>query len=557
MKFLSKYTGIIPVASLLLLCSCNKFLNEKVYSLETPANFYTNADEAQGAMLGIISTYSGNFNYQLLNLEEYTTDNVVIDAGRLLKTDDNLQFSEKNVRSSNSLIQSVYASLYSGVYNCNAFIYNMQNAKWTTSDSSRAQFIAEAYTLRALNYFKLVRLWGDVPLVVNIADNTPDGPKKIGRTPIAKVYAQIVSDLKTAKGLYTQEGARAPGYASKILARLLLSEVYLTMNGEPLEAGAAYLDSARAEADTLIHAKAAGIVVPELQNFYTLFSVANENRGEIIFSEQNYGISSGQIWAAGTAYSYGALSFDLIKDFDTSGTIDMNNPNRELRNIDPNTAAYDITQYSSPSNFIDGRFYPTFWPYKNNWNPTTGLLTPFYNVLTYGSNPASYSSGAINKTVFPGKLKSDYDYKGGPGAAYPHYDKKANIIMYRWAEAYLTYAEADNELNGPQQDAIAAVNMVRHRAGLEDLSGDKIDSKEDFREAIRNERRLEFVDEGKRFYDLKRWGILIDKVNAVVGTWNSYNPTQPMFLLQKGKNEVYPIPFAEIDRTHFVQNTGY
>lgn len=556
MKYIFKSFNPVLLMLLSVFCSCENFLDEHVYSLETPSNFYENADEARGAMLGIISTYSGNFNYQLLNMEEYTTDNVVIDAGRLLKKDDNLQFSEKDVRSTNALIQSVYSKLYKGIYNCNAFIYNMKNTKWATDDNLRYQFIAEAYTLRALNYFKLVRLWGAVPLIINIADNKPDGPVRIGRTPVSNIYAQIVNDLRTAKSLYQQEEPRAPGYASKILARLVLADVYLTMSGKPLELGPAYLAAARAEADTLIHARTPGIKVPELKDFYTLFSVANENRGGIIFSGQNYGIGTGQIWPT-SGYSYGALSFDLIEAFDTSGPVDVTSPNVALRNINPNTDAYDITKHTDPVDFIDGRFYPTFWPYRGKWNAKNRTLPAFYNVLDYGTDPASYSSGAVNRTVFPGKLRSDYEYKGGTGAAYPHYDKKANVIMYRWAEAYLIYAEADNELNGPQPGAVAAVNIIRRRAGLAGLPAGRTGTKESFRKAIRSEWRLEFVDEGKRFYNLKRWGILIDKVNSMVNEWNSYNPTQLMHLLQKGKNEVYPIPFQEIDLTHFPQNPEY
>ncbi|TZF82617.1 RagB/SusD family nutrient uptake outer membrane protein [Pedobacter sp. BS3] len=557
MKSLSKYWRSIPLLALLAFSSCDKYLDEKLYSQQFPGNFYTNAAEAEGALLGIISSYSGNFNYQLLNLEEYTTDNVLVDAARVLKADNNSQFPKKNVRSTNPLVESVYAGLYTSIYNCNAFIDNMERTKWPDNkDAQRPQFIAEAYTLRALAYFKLVRLFGPVPLVIDIKDNTPQGPLAIGRTPVEQVYAQIVSDLKKAKTLFTQEGPRSPGFASKIMARLMLAEVYLTMNGEPLKLGPQYLEAARAEADTLINAKAPGIVVPELQDFNYLFSVANENRGEIIFSEQNYGISTGQVWATGE-FSYGALSFDLIREFDTSGPIDMNNPARQIRGVNPNTTAYDINQYTDPTKFVDGRFYPTFWPFKGQWNATTKKLPNFYDVFTYATTPSLYTSQTPNKTVFPGKFRSDYQYKGGDNAAYPHYDKKANVIIYRWAEAYLIYAEADNELNGPQSGAIAAVNKIRHRAALANLPAEQTDSKDHFRDAIRKERRLEFVDEGKRFYDLKRWGILIDKVNAFANEYNAYNPTDPMSLMEKGKHEVFPIPFSEIDRTHFDQNYGY
>lgn len=540
-----------------LISSCEKFLEEKAYSTQTAENFYTNPDEAEGALLGIISYYSGNANYDELVMEEYMSDNVLVDAARVLKSDSYLQFSGKDIKVTNSVIQNVYSNLYSSIYNCNSFIDNMENTTWSASqEAQRPQYIAEAYTLRAMAYFHLVRLFGAVPLVIAIEDNSPAGSIAIGRTAVDVIYMQIIDDLKKAKALYTQEGARSPGYASKILCRLLLAKVYLTMNGEPLKLGTEYLQAASAEADTLIHAKATDITVPELVNFSKLFSVANENEGEILFSGQNYGTGTGQIFATGE-YSYGALSYDLIREFDNSGPVDVTNANRQIRNVNPNTTSYDVSLYTDQTKFIDGRFYPTFWPYKGNWNSTTKALPNFYNVLSYLTTPSLYTSQTTNKTVFPGKYRSDYEYKAGTSAAYPHYDKKGNIIMYRWAEAFLIFAEADNELNGPQSEAIEAVNKLRRRAALVDLPADQIDTKENFRTAIRKEWRLEFVSEGKHFYNLQRWGTLIDQVNAFINEYNAYNPSDPMTPLVKGKNELYPIPFTEIDRTGFTQNNGY
>lgn len=551
---LIKYSSLFFL--LLSMGSCKKFLEEKIYSQYIPDNFYKNPEEASGAIRGIINEYSDLANYDLLVMTEYETDNVVPDAARVLKQTDNYQFAQKTVKSTNALIQRVYANLYTSIYYCNEFIYRVENTVWASStDSQRPQFLAEAYTLRAMGYFHLVRLFGPVPLVIDVKDNVPEGPLKIGRTAVDTIYNQIVSDLTHAKSLFTQEGARSPGYPSKILCRLLLSEVYLTMSGEPLKLGEGYMQAAKDEVDTMIHQKASGITVPDFVSFRDLFSVAYENKGEILFSGQNYGIGSGQIWPT-AALSYGALSYDLIRDFNASGSIDMNNPNRVIRGVDPNTTAYDVNSFTDPSKFIDSRFYPTFWPYRGAWNATTKLLPAFYNVLNYLTTPSLYTANQ-DRSVFPGKVRSDYQYKGGANAAYPHYDKKANVIMYRWAEAFLIFAEADNELNGPRTEAIQAINKIRHRAALLDLPADQVDTKEHFREAIRKEWRLEFVDEGKHFYNLQRWGILITKVNAFINEFNAYNPSTPMTLLVSGKNEIYPIPFAEIDRTHFVQNPGY
>ncbi|RNC66589.1 RagB/SusD family nutrient uptake outer membrane protein [Proteiniphilum sp. X52] len=76
-------------------------------------------------------------------------------------------------------------------------------------------------------------------------------------------------------------------------------------------------------------------------------------------------------------------------------------------------------------------------------------------------------------------------------------------ILYRLAEAYLGYAEAVNESQGPNEEVYKYVNMVRERAGIPNLKAGL--SKEEMRNAIQHERRVEFNCEGIRFNDVRRW----------------------------------------------------
>lgn len=76
-------------------------------------------------------------------------------------------------------------------------------------------------------------------------------------------------------------------------------------------------------------------------------------------------------------------------------------------------------------------------------------------------------------------------------------------ILYRLAEAYLGYAEAINETQGPTEEAYKYINLIRERAGIPDLATGL--TKEQMREAIQHERRIEFNCEGIRFNDIRRW----------------------------------------------------
>ena len=88
--------------------------------------------------------------------------------------------------------------------------------------------------------------------------------------------------------------------------------------------------------------------------------------------------------------------------------------------------------------------------------------------------------------------------------------------VIRLADVFLMYAEADNEVNGPQPKAIELVNRIRYRAGLPALAGDKTASRDAFFAAIEQERAVELVGEGQRSFDLRRWRT-IEKAFGVTG----------------------------------------
>jgi len=106
-------------------------------------------------------------------------------------------------------------------------------------------------------------------------------------------------------------------------------------------------------------------------------------------------------------------------------------------------------------------------------------------------------------------------------------------------------AEAENELNGPTAKAVSAVNAVRNRAGLPDLSSLFISDKDVLRNAILKERRIEFSGEGHRWFDLVRTGRLVSTMQNLGFTIDE-------------KRNLYPIPLAEMDENpNMVQNPGY
>jgi hypothetical protein len=128
-----------------------------------------------------------------------------------------------------------------------------------------------------------------------------------------------------------------------------------------------------------------------------------------------------------------------------------------------------------------------------------------------------------------------------------------DVVHIRLAEVFLVYAEAQNEASGVDQSVYDAVNIVRQRAGLADLTLGL--SKAEMREKIRNERRIELCFEAQRYFDLKRW----DTAKDIIPTL--FDPPGQTVTTRKWEDRfmLWPIPQAEIDKDPEVltQNTGY
>ncbi len=113
-----------------------------------------------------------------------------------------------------------------------------------------------------------------------------------------------------------------------------------------------------------------------------------------------------------------------------------------------------------------------------------------------------------------------------------------DIPILRFADVLLMYAEAQNEATGPTADAYSAINAVRKRSGQPDLPAGL--SQDQFRQRLRNERRVELALEGQRYFDLKRWKIahiVLPQITNPGGTKRNFLP----------KHYYFPIPQSEVD----------
>jgi hypothetical protein len=405
------------------------------------------------------------------------------------------------------------------------------------SPELKKRIIAEARFLRAQNYFNLVRCFGDVVFHGDSYVSDPVGDANKARTDVMVIYDFIIDELiKAEQDLWDRE-VTEKGRATRGAAQAFLSKVYLTMAGWRLDAKTGNM----VQGDQANWAKAAEWakkcmdeghynlranyrdVFPAHEDDYDTY----ENNEEHIFfvncTEANNWFETKLYWGPRLANGEGGYSSflgekELIYSFEPGDLRD------EVVNL-----YYVIDELEEEQPLDDGNA-GYWWP---------GINFPH-----------------INKYL---PDEDEYDFPPSGNAS------GTNYPLFRFAEVLLIYAEAVNESNGPTADAIEAYNRIRRRAGLSewpnvnDLNGNPYPNDQDgFRRAIRQERRWELCYEGKRIFDLRRWGNLVETFQA---RGNVANPT-PQDLIRaqnvQQKHNLFPIPYQEIQKDpSLTQNPGF
>ncbi len=474
--------------AMILLPSCQKsFLKEQNPSALTQQSYFTTSTQAVAAVAGIYPML------QILTTEiEYRGDAVwsllEMPAGHILPGGS--QYKMNSILHTNSANEPVYYILWTGFYNgvSNANLAIQRIPAIQMDESAKKSLLGEAYFLRALYYYYLVQLYGDIPLLKEPIDFA--SPSLFpARSPKEKVYDLIVSDLKMAEtsGLPLVDKT---GKASVGASKSLLASVYLTMAGYPLNKGAEYYTLAATKAKEVIDGNAYSL----FDNYGYLHDRAHKNKDELIFQAQYLaGVKTNRITEFVSPKGISKLTSDLL-------TV---SPIQEF-----------VNSYETGDKRVGQKqFYFT----------------------------QDYATGSTTNIVkFPPALYKFYleEAAGAKGDA----NSDENWTILRYPEVLLIYAEASNEVNGPSQLAYDQVNKIRRRATLPDLQGL---SKDAFREAIWRERYHELAYENKSYFDIQRTH---KTYNLKTGSFEdafSYVNEQGVKFNQQYL--LWPIPQKEID----------
>lgn len=504
----AKYINMILVACMVsaLLPSCKKdYLDKNPTDAIAGETFWKNNSDVQLALTGVYRRLQGGFfGHRKLWLDTYS-DNA-------LDRHTFYGFGElsQGVVNPGNVTTTFYDAPYQGISSCNYFLDNVDKAP--ISDGEKAVYKAEIQFLRALFYFDLVQAYGGV-VVYKTAPKTVD-EAKIKQSTKDEVLAFIHEDLDFAIANLSE--AAYEGHAVKASAQALKTRVLLFQQNW---AEAADL------ANQVITAGTFSIYQGGYENLF--LTATQQGNPEILFSTKylapnnpqgNEGVLVEVGW-------YGSIApyQNLLDEY-------------EMANGKMITEAGSGYDAANPYNDRDPRLKITIKV------PDDPFINPDGSVFQH-SDPLL--TGFVQKKYLDLKLLP-FDRSKTPLT-------DVNIIHIRYADVLLMYAEAKNEVSGPDATIYAALNAIRTRAGVDMPPVDEAayNTKELLRDFIRHERRVELALEGHRYYDLKRWALM----QAKLAPLKNPGGTQLAF---GEKNNVLPFPQGELDRNpELDQNEGY
>lgn len=484
MKYFNK---IVPVAAVLLILlgvsSCDEYLELEPLDEVTIDQVYNSGGDLEQAAAGIYSVLSNNWMYRRGRLQfplELRADAMML--GKTRRGGARLELATYTYTADNEFISNYWTQHYRGINNANVLIEKAPQAN-EASAAVKSRTVAEAHFMRAFFYFSLVRLWGEVPLVTE-SPETYEEAQSTELGTIEEIYEQIIEDARYAVGeidpaiiLPTEDNNQ--GRVAIAAAQTLLADVHLTLQN--------YVESA-------------------------------EYAQQVINSGQH------ALWD-----NYGdAFSIDLQYEANSAPGAESIFEVKFAPDVDPGSRFADyawprglIQPYSASSGRTGSGFFEvheSVYDALNKDDARVAYMFPQTYVLGSGAesviNPAAdtVAGGAYEGQLFNQeppyfciKYPVDNDRQRFRWSKNPW-------PVYRYADVLLMYAEAVNEQGAAGQDVLdQTVNLVRARAGLNPLIGG---GQADIREAIKEERFVEFFYEAKRFFDLVRWGELTDEVNA-------------------------------------------
>ncbi|MEQ9297878.1 MAG: RagB/SusD family nutrient uptake outer membrane protein [Cyclobacteriaceae bacterium] len=438
--------------------ACDDILEENPRNQIFQNNFFQTENDAIGAINSIYGhmnstsvgpTFGGLYHSTYWVIQGLASDEM---NNRLAGAPSNDELEQFRFDAANGNFFDVWSQAYRVIYNANFAIEGI--ATMDLSDPIKNSLLGEARFLRSMVYFDLLRMFGEVPLLLE-----DDAELRPTKNTVDEIYEQIIADLQiAADNLPTSYSVGdGLGRATSGAARGLLSKVYLTRGDWQLA-----VDNA-----ALVINSGTYHLWPD---FADMFKIANENGQETLF-----GVGFGDAQGAISFWEVGQFNVRLLP--------------RELRFVVPgaNVQGWQVATQNLYDSFDPG----------DRRRAVTFITTVSGDAL---DDPHIRKYWDEEREPIPGNTEADFPYL-----------RYADILLI-YAEALNELS------GGPTSEAYDAINAIRQRARFDGTAEQPVLpdlanlSQEQFRDAVLLERRREFVGEGHRWFDLVRMGKLQELV---------------------------------------------
>ena len=541
---MKKYSLLLIIATVFF--GCSDMLEEEPYTFLSPENLGNSEEGVKMIITGMYSNFYTTYMMKKTFMEWVSYDNDWTNGETWAMAGPGS--GNPTTHWAYNTASDLFNVFYTLINNANKAIETIEGSD--IEETLKNQYLGEAYTMRAWSYFYLVQLYGAVPLRLS-----GDTPESMSRSSIAEVYAQIVNDLSLAEQLLSLKSDHVVeyGHITRGAAQGILARVYATMGsgsltdksmevnthayydgdldevvktsisvtknkveGYDFNPVVAY-DSAKAVALRLINSKEYF-----LEDWPSLWYPANHGGDEFIWA----------VTASETNTDYRSEHLSVYfspPGLEGKGWLHYAPDLYYLYNKEDERAKYGIAHVYSRS---EQREKISYFPIEDStlYIDEYGRenVAPGYPEECYLMK--FYLGDMTDPDVV---LYDDYVVTYNPIQDFP---------LVRYAEAFLIYAEAENELNGATTDAFDMLDILltKRNAPLANRSM----TPEQLRSFIFEQRLLEFVGETIRKTDLLRWGVYLQIQNSIQYRDQKWGKT--VNKTREYKNLLYPVPTNEI-----------
>jgi hypothetical protein len=475
MKSLKKY--IFAGVALTLMASCSDFLDTLPSDALTPETTWKTEQDAQKFLIGCYDGWekgeellymdcASDFGYNNFQWEGYKD----FGNGTLSQANPGTNFYD-----------------YTIIRRCNTLLENIDKIAFS-DEKVKKDLIAQARVIRAYRYFKMNWLYGGVAQIGNYGSAQE---AQVERATEAQIREFIHTELdECTSDLSEKPAARGRIAQGAALAIRMREALYYGDWQVAKDKAQAIIDLSKKNGNLYELEKGA-------DGYSRLFQVAGQDSKEIILAVQ-YINSTKPLGVIGQMYNNGdggwssiVPTYQLIDTYEMKSGLTITesgsgyDPAHPFKNRDPRLA---LTVIYPGADYIKA-------------DGTKAVFNTLDKTVD-GSANANFMTAADNAS----KTGLTWNKYLGPITQYADiWKSNACPIVFRYAEVLLTWAEAENELNGPSEDVYAKIDEVRTRVGMPKVDRNKYNSKETLRELIWRERGVEFAGEGIRRADILRW----------------------------------------------------